>query len=187
MTYAPRGYPKAAIEFLQAKPAGTRLTTAEISAAIDLEPANFGSTMAHALGHGLIVRHPDPSDGRRWLWSLGDGTPQPRERDTDTLDGKPLAIPQFIKPTTGGARRSHHARKPSAATVAHVGGHQPAPEQPAEPAQQTVDDGTAEMTLALWSNGMLEVRRHADDIVIFTEAQTRKIVAYLDRLSVASA
>jgi hypothetical protein len=70
------------IDHLRSLPPGTQLRTAELVAAVGLElgpNASLHNYMTTAIKHGAVVQHPDPTDRRRMLWWLGDGTPPERQ------------------------------------------------------------------------------------------------------------
>ena len=161
--YTPRGYPKAALDHLATLPAGTRLTSVELAAAIGLDvPAQIISCLEYAVRHGAIRKERDPDDQRRWVWSLGDGVPLPQPRDDDDED----------EPTA--------ARAPTR-TVTSPSGLPPI-ERPAPPPMPR----PKKMRLALFSDGELVIERGSERIS-FTEPETRQICKYLDRLASAEA
>jgi len=79
--YIPRGLVADAIEVLTR--AGKPLRSAELGAAIGCEAKQLQSILQWAILRGLVRAERDPDDRRRFVWSLGDGTPPARQDDDE--------------------------------------------------------------------------------------------------------
>lgn len=79
--YIPRGLVADAIEVLTR--AGKPLRGAELGAAIGCEAKQLQSILQWAILRGLVKAERDTEDRRRYVWSLGDGTPPTPPEDAE--------------------------------------------------------------------------------------------------------
>ena len=142
------------------------ITTGELADAVNCDSSSLSICLKAAVNHGLIVR--DRRSPRVSFWSLGNGTPpEPRlERSPEPED--PVTPPK-------GAQAAQ------------------APVKPSGRASTTPKDGAGPQGFrcALWSNGILEVRREtvggAAELVLFSADEVRHLVRYLERMAESGA
>lgn len=82
----PGTIPHRAVEHLKTLPEGTALPTAELAAALDVEPTVFVQCMAAPRKHGLVAARQSEGRGRALLWSLGDGAAFEEAADADLTE-----------------------------------------------------------------------------------------------------
>lgn len=172
--YEPRGLPRQAIQHLRCQPRGTRITGVMLAEAIDVRPQQLSAILEVPLRAGLLRREPDPDDGRRSVWSLGDGTPLERTADEPLAPEPPPPVPE---PTAAGKPTPSHGAKPSFTWPETVAAPSP-PRAPA--AHPPAAAGADALRLALWSDGNLEARRGGELVALFTAGEVRQLLHYLD-------
>ena len=158
-SYSPRGYAKAALDYIASLPRGSTVSSATLAEAIGVSPASqIISLLDYAVKHGAIRKLKDPDDQRRNVWALGDGNPPAQgdaEPDTDPPRQRVVPPDQWARPIAEAAPATSRRIKPG-------------------------------LRIGLFNDGELLIQR-GDDVISFTPDETRQICAYLDRLAPDSA
>lgn len=167
-----------------------------LAAAIDKEAHELGALLAWPIKQGAIKKE---VVGDEWLYSLSDGVPQalpilPAQIVITAPAGSSHAARAVGKAIDKVKRKSNgHNGHSNGISKAGLISPSTAPSE-AAPAGQITAEGRATpnerppqgMRIALWCDGVLEVRRSADDLVLFTRDEVRQLVDYLDSISLAS-
>lgn len=180
-----------AVAHLETLPEGSEIMTSALAEAIGVPPNGLLPCLVAAHKHGHIHRRQRDQHARspHW-WSLTDYSARPRAPVAKVLlpehaNGEererkaPLSAMQ--------ARDAAVAAPASDGAVAEfpsgIGGHDEARGESAqprgkEPAPTTPSDGGG-LRVALWSDGVLEIRRADGSILEFGRDETRGLLAYL--------
>jgi hypothetical protein len=162
-------------------PAGAEVLTSALAEPIGQPTSSVVPCLEPALAAGkLFKRQRDAHVRSPYWWSLADhataGAPPPQRGPVCVLQKDQRGVAQLV------ARRAHNPE---------VGGSSPPPAPLAEepgPQQVLKAEGAAGgLRIALWSDGTLQINRApaadgAVRVLQFNEAETRQLVAYLDRV-----
>lgn len=87
------------VEHLRAQPPGTTMTSVQLAEALDVDDSTYIiASLVAAVKHGVVHKDWQADNKRLLLWSLGDGTPQPKPDDhepDEPLNTAPMVIPKF--------------------------------------------------------------------------------------------
>lgn len=125
------------------------------------------------------------------LETLPPGTELTLSALAEAIGGNGATLQQFITPALDAGvierRLKHGQLRPYwyrlAGPMREAEPAAPATEHPAPPRASAAE----RLRCALWSDGTLQIERHADDIVLLTRDQVRQLVDYLDSISLESA
>jgi len=164
-----------------------------LAEAIEADREALAPSLSTAMQFGAVKREKRDA---LWWYEIGDGTPQVRNEEPDDLPIMQLVVPATNTPK---ARSTViRARDAVTATEACDGAGAELPSRIAgirKASSESAQDGGKELgslhaeerrdpppglRIALWSDGTLEIRRDADDLVLFTKDETRELVDYLD-------
>jgi hypothetical protein len=203
-TYTPQPgtIPHRVIAWLRRQPVGEEFAGPVIADKLDLaESGGLVACMAAAVRAGLVTSRKRPGE-RMLYWSLGDGKalPKPAEDEPDEpLSKAPTTLPDPSKwrlpfsPTATPSAAPQlepelRAKRKAKAPRPDLAGYVAAIDERHPPDQAADEQG---MRIALWSNGVLEVRRStvggAVELVLFSADETRQLLHYLECVALPGA
>lgn len=182
MTYTPRGFPKAAIDYIVEH--GPQFT-GPLAEAIGCDAGSLSNILAAAVSNGALVRDRKPHMGHSVnYYRLGDGVPLERPKDEPLQDSASVvdAAPPDRQHT--GCARSHphedmspecQAKADQARAAAQARRMLSLPEAP------TCTESQAEPAceFAITSTGRLLIDTGAQQVAL-SKAQAEQLMAYLD-------
>jgi len=171
------------VDHLHSLPVGSEMMTSALADAIQCPVLNLPPNLEAPLKHGLIFRRQRDDHPRSpYWWSATDNTALPKvartmvevpagadESDTHRRDSQHVLKAEAARPDATD-------REIPAATASPVGG----PTGAGQPA--AAGPAGAQLRIALWSDGTLQIERAAG-LVLFTKAEARQIVGYLDSIA----
>lgn len=176
---------------------GSEITSSLLAAACGIDPNSVGPQLEPAVKAGLIFSRQKgghPKSPR--FWSLVDHSAGCDVIKTEPADPAPappaaLVVDHLPAPKVKEAPRERSKAKAKPEAVPSVRQYIEAIERSVPPdADEGILVGGAgptrpyvpELRVALWSDGTLEVRRDPGDLVLFTRAEARAIVDYLNAI-----
>lgn len=183
MTYAPRGFPKSAIDFIAEN--GPQFT-GPLAEAIGCDAGSLSNILAAAVQNGALVRVRKPHMGHNVnFYSLGDGVPLERPKDSPLHDPAPAhectrSHPhENMSPSCEAMANKERAKHRGSIVASAFGAlpiHQVAlPEPPTCTESQTAP--TCEF--AITNTGRLLIDTGSQQLAL-TKAQADQLMQYLD-------
>jgi hypothetical protein len=69
------------VELFKSQPPGTKLSSAEVAETLGHDVSSMLPCLSTAFKHGVLKREHPPGNLRNWVFSLGDGKPEPLPHD----------------------------------------------------------------------------------------------------------
>lgn len=105
----PGTIPHRVLQYLQSKPEGFEISSAELAEELGIDPVGIVQCLASPRKHGTLAVRTPPENRRVLLWSVGDGVPEEQAHDFEP-DTPLRAAPEWTRPPKPAKPRTQEFR-----------------------------------------------------------------------------